>query len=139
MHEHDFYMSDNKDSVLEELRKSDIKCFKNIFDLKKENKEISYGIIANWGPDHISTANQLIDMGCKRLIIEKPLSNRKDDLQNLKKRSLEEGIFITIHHHYSYTNIVEKIDKQNMNLLGDQRYKNYWWCMLSQYYWDSFL
>lgn len=107
--QHELYVIDNKNSVLEELRKNEIKCFNNLSELKKENKEITHGIVANWGPDHISTANQLIDMGCKRLIIEKPLSNRKDDLQNLKKRILSEGIFMTIHHNFSYTNIIEKI------------------------------
>tara|TARA_Y100000589_G_C27170519_1_gene636471 strand:- start:1041 stop:2036 length:996 start_codon:yes stop_codon:yes gene_type:complete len=120
--EHDLYIIDNKDSVLEELKKDKIKCFKNFDELKKENKEITYGVVANWGPDHISTAKKLIDMGCKRLIIEKPLSNRKDDLEDLKKRCLKEDIFITIHHHFAYTNIVEKIrqaeDKFN---LGDPK------------------
>ncbi len=120
--EHDLYIIDNKDSVLEELRKNEIKCFKNLEELKRGNIEINYGIVANWGPDHISTANQLIDIGCKRLIIEKPLSNRKDDLQNLKKRTLEEDIFITIHNHYSYTNIVEKIREAEYKFkLGDPK------------------
>ena len=120
--EHEFYIIDNKDSVLEELRKNEIKCFKDLEDFKKENIEVKYGIVANWGPDHISTANQLIDMGCERLIIEKPLSNRKDDLQNLKKRILKEDIFITIHHHYSYTNFVEKIRQvENEFNLGDPK------------------
>ena len=121
-HEYDFYIIDNKESVLEELRKNGIECFKNVDEFKKENKKITYGIVANWGPDHISTANQLIDIGCKRLIIEKPLSNRKDELQNLKKRSLQENIFITIHHHYSYTNIVEKIRQAEDEFnLGDPK------------------
>ena len=85
----DLYIVDNKDSVLEELSKNGIKCFKNLDELKKEKKEITHGIIANWGPDHITTANHLIDIGCKRLIIEKPLSNRKDELQNLKKKNFK--------------------------------------------------
>ncbi len=120
--EHDLYVIDNKESVLEDLRRNQIKCFKNLDALKKENKKITYGIIANWGPDHISTANQLIDIGCKRLIIEKPLSNRKDDLQNLKKRCLKEDIFVTVHHHFSYTNIVDKIREAESEFnLGDPK------------------
>ena len=120
--ENDFYIIDNNDSVLENLRKNEIKCFKNFDELKREIKEINYGIVANWGPEHISTANKLIDIGCKRLIIEKPLSNRIDDLQNLKKRSLDEDIFITIHHHFPYTNIVEKIKQAEYEFnLGDPK------------------
>ena len=29
-HEHDLYIIDNKDSVLEDLRRNEIKCFKNL-------------------------------------------------------------------------------------------------------------
>ena len=120
--EHDLYIIDKKESILEELRKNGIKCFKNLEELKKENKKITYGIVANWGPEHVSTANELIDIGCKKLIIEKPLSNRKDDLLNLKKRCLKEDIFITIHHHFSYTNIVEKIRHTEYKFnLGDPK------------------
>ena len=120
--EYDLYIIDNKDSVLKDLRKNGIKCFKSLDDLKKENKEITFGIVANWGPDHISTAHQLIDIGCKKLIIEKPLSNKKNDLESLKKRSLNEDIFITIHHRFSYTNIVEKIRQAEYQFnLGDPK------------------
>ena len=81
-----FYIVDPKESVLEELKRKSYKCFKSVNELKENNIEITHGIVANWGPDHINTANQLIDLGCKRLIIEKQLTNRKDELQSFKKR-----------------------------------------------------
>ncbi len=107
----DFYIIDPKESVLEQLKKEDYKCFSNINDLKENNITIDYGIVANWGPDHIKTANKLIDLGCKRMIIEKPLANRKDELQSFMERCIKEDIFVTIHHHWAYTNILTKIEE----------------------------
>ncbi len=98
---------DKNQLLLEKLREEKLNCFENLNQIV--TKDITFGIVANWGPDHIKTANQLIDLGCKRIIIEKPLSTRKDDLQIFKKRCIKENIFVTIHHHWPYTNILEVI------------------------------
>ena len=62
----------------------------NLEELEKRDINITHGIVANWGPEHLKTANKLIDLGCKKLIIEKPLSCRKDELQEFKKRCAQE-------------------------------------------------
>ena len=118
----DFYIVDPKESVLEELKRDKYKCFSSITDLEKKNIKIDYGIVANWGPDHIETANKLIDLGCKRMIIEKPLANRKDELQLFRERCIKQNIFVTIHHHWAYTNILEKIEQAEFEFnLGDPK------------------
>ena len=95
--------------LIKKLRKENFKCYEDLFILKEEGLNIDYGIVANWGPQHIKTANQLIDLGCKRIIIEKPLSSRIDELESFKKRCAKENIFITVHHHWNYTDLIEKI------------------------------
>lgn len=103
------FVVENNISLLKKLKSYGLNCYESLDALK--NLNITHAIVANWGPDHIKTANKLIDLGCKRLIIEKPLSSRKDELFEFKKRCLSEKIFVTIHHHWKYTNIVDVLHK----------------------------
>lgn len=113
----DLFIVDKNKELINKLRKDGLNCGETLDDLR--TNEFTHGIVANWGPEHIKTANKLIDLGCKRLIIEKPLSCRKDELEIFKKRCLEDEVFVTIHHHWKYTNIFEVIDKsQNKYELG---------------------
>ncbi len=114
------YIVDNNDSLLESLRKDGFNCFKSISEITSISKSISHGIVANWGPDHVKTAHELIDIGCKRLIIEKPVSSRIDELIDLKKRCNKENIFVTVHHHWNYTDILNIIkESENKFDIGD--------------------
>ena len=104
-----FYIIDNNKAVVQNLRKEGFKSLECFDELIKKKINISHAIVANWGPDHLDTANKLIDLGCKKLIIEKPLSSRKDQLQFFKERCMKENIFVTVHHHWKYTDISEII------------------------------
>lgn len=112
----EFYIIDKNTNLVNELIERGFKSFESIENLKKEGISCSHGIIANWGPDHISSANSLIDIGCKRIIIEKPISSRLDELQIFKKRCEDENIFVTVHHHWNYTNITEVIENAQSKL-----------------------
>ncbi len=106
----DIVIIEKNSKLIEELRKENFNCYEDLLILKREGLNIDYGIVANWGPQHIKTANQLIDIGCKRIIIEKPVSSRIDELESFKKRCINENIFITVHHHWNYTDIIDKIE-----------------------------
>ena len=106
-HTDNLLIVDKNKYLLNDLRKDGFNCFESLGEIK--NFDITHGIVANWGPDHITTANQLIDLGCKKMIIEKPLSNRKDELQIFKEKCFKENIFVTVHNHWPYTNILEVI------------------------------
>lgn len=41
-------------------------------------------VIANWGPDHFATIQKLVALGVKKLLVEKPLVSKLQDLENLK-------------------------------------------------------
>ena len=120
MPEDELYIVDTNEYIVEDLIKEGFNAFPSLLELSNKNIQITHGIIANWGPEHIKTAHSLIDLGCKRLIIEKPLSSRKDAINSLKQRCKEENIFVTIHHHWNYTNILNIIrESQEKFALGN--------------------
>ena len=102
---------DNNKKVRTNLETDGFNTFKSIAELSKKNKCVSYGIVANWAPEHLETALDLINIGCTRLIIEKPVSNSISEfklfLENIKKKN----IFISIHFHWKYTSLINQIRK----------------------------
>tara|TARA_A100001388_G_scaffold277680_1_gene270625 strand:- start:12082 stop:13092 length:1011 start_codon:yes stop_codon:yes gene_type:complete len=104
-----FYIIENNSDLQNKLKKQGFNCFSSLDKLESLDINLEYGIVANWGPDHISSANKLIDLGCKKLIIEKPLSSRKDELMKFKERCSREQIFVTINQGFSSTNIIQVI------------------------------
>ncbi len=111
---------DNNNSLLKSLKAEGFECFKSTAEIPSVGETITHGVIANWGPDHVKTAHELIDIGCNRLIIEKPVSSRIDELISLKNRCKQENIFVTIHHHWNYTNIFKIIKESEHKFnLGD--------------------
>lgn len=103
-----FYIIENNSDLQNKLKQG-FHCFSSLDKLESLDINLEYGIVANWGPDHISSANKLIDLGCKKLIIEKPLSSRKDELMKFKERCSREQIFVTINQGFSSTNIIQVI------------------------------
>jgi len=93
---------DSNISVLKKLRQEGYVCFESIKEIHNSFNKIDYGIIANWGPDHISSAIELCNMGCKRFIIEKPVSSNLDEIINFEKEIKEKSLFATVHHHWKY-------------------------------------
>ena len=75
------------------------------------NEKFDYGIVANWGPDHLSTAEMLIKLGCKRLIIEKPISNSLSELVDFRNKFEDKDIFVTVHHFFRFTNFLDTFRK----------------------------
>ena len=104
-----FYIIENNSDLQNKLKKQGFHCFSSLDKLESLDINLEYGIVANWGPDHISSANKLIDLGCKKLIIEKPLSSRKDELIMFRERCSREKIFVTINQGYSSTNMIQVI------------------------------
>ena len=99
---------DKNKSILNKLSKEGYNCFESIKDINK-NLEIKYGIVSNWGPDHIRSSYELFQIGCKRLIIEKPVSNKINDLDNFAKTVNKNNLFVTVHHHWKYLELASLI------------------------------
>jgi hypothetical protein len=54
-------------------------------EFKFEENSVKHAVIANWGPDHFSTFNELTKMGVVNYIIEKPLAVSFKDLDKIRK------------------------------------------------------
>lgn len=66
--------------------KNQITVFKDLDDLSRSQSldfKTIYAIVANWGPDHLSTVLELVAKGCSRILIEKPMGISPEDLQVL--------------------------------------------------------
>lgn len=100
---------DSNTKLLDSLREEGYSSFESIEDMKEGLTKIEFGIIANWGPDHINSANQLLKLGCKKFIIEKPVSNNIEELEQFERISKEKSIFATVHHHLNYLNLIKFI------------------------------
>ena len=103
------FIIDQNNDLLNILKKDGHPCFNSIQNLEEYSESINYGIIANWGPDHINSANELLKLGCKRLIIEKPVSSKIQEVDEFEKIIKEKFIFATVHHHWKYLNLIELI------------------------------
>lgn len=54
------------------------------FENYKPREIPEIGIVANWGPDHCAAIKDLIKLGVKKLLIEKPLVSKLGDLHEIK-------------------------------------------------------
>ena len=105
----EIYIIDNNPDMQKRLRDDGFPSYESLSKIPRiEN--CKYGIVANWGPDHLSTAEELIKNGCKRLIIEKPISNSLSELKSFKNK-YGKDVFITVHHFFRYTNLFEFISQ----------------------------
>jgi predicted dehydrogenase len=59
-----------------------VEFFTGIDELTEPLEEF-IGVVANWGPDHFATLDQLMSRGVKRFIVEKPLVSKISDLMTL--------------------------------------------------------
>ena len=104
------YVVDNNPNIIKNLRKEGFHSFSSLSQLPN-NEKFDYGIVANWGPDHLSTAEMLIKLGCKRLIIEKPISNSLSELVDFRNKFEDKDIFVTVHHFFRFTNFLDTFRK----------------------------
>ena len=78
-----------------------------------ENPEI--GIVANWGPDHFSAIKNLIALGVKKLLIEKPLVSKLEDLDELKELVLDSDLKIITNMPLSQGPLVNTVQELQLN------------------------
>lgn len=107
----DIYIVEKNKELLSVLKAQNFICFEDIEEIPESDGFELAGIVANWGPDHLPSANKLVDKGCNRLIIEKPISHSIADLIKFKERCKKNKLFVTVHYFWKYTNIVSTIKK----------------------------
>lgn len=79
----------------------------------KTNDEESLVVIANWGPDHFSTFKSFVNKGYRRFIIEKPLTSKISDLEELKGLIKSHNLIVRTNMPWNYSDF-EKICREQM-------------------------
>lgn len=73
------------------------------------------GVIANWGPDHFHTIQELKKLGVKYLLVEKPLASKLQDLEELKQINSFGDLKIITNMPISQGPLVERIQELQVN------------------------
>lgn len=69
-----------------------------------------YAVVANWGPEHVGTANTLIRrLGVRRLTVEKPFCTDLKSGNELLNIIKEKEILCNVHFRWAYIGLMEKI------------------------------
>ena len=81
------------------------------------SKYLNHAVIANWGPDHFKTLHALHELGIKRYIIEKPITDSISDLIKLRKIRDKSNLQIFVNFQWGYSPL-------NQTLLSVQKKSN---------------
>ncbi len=76
-------------------------------------------IIANWGPDHFATVEQLVEMGIRRILLEKPATNSLKKSKMLRRIS-DEGVTIIVGVQRRFTTISSVMRVTSAEYLGSE-------------------
>jgi hypothetical protein len=71
----------------------------------------SIAVIANWGPDHFSTFRELRKLGVAKFLIEKPLTSRLSDIEELEADILSDDIQVWTNFHLRFDTATRFIQK----------------------------
>lgn len=88
--------------------KTDGSFFLSIDQIPK-NLTFDLCVIANWGPDHFQTFEDVAALGCKSFIIEKPLASKLSDLYKLQEISIKHNVRIIANLQTNYSHFSEKV------------------------------
>lgn len=77
--------------VLENDRVTLVPSFEAI-ESKLDFDDPSIGVVASHGPDHASHASQLISLGAKKLVVEKPFATSLRSIDDLVRLAKDEGV-----------------------------------------------
>jgi predicted dehydrogenase len=81
----------------------------------KVSQVIDIGIVANWGPDHMTSMKALVSLGLKKILIEKPIVTNISDLKTIEEYS-KNGLIIWSNYHIRFSKGVETILKFQKDL-----------------------
>ena len=72
-------------------------------------KHYDYGIISNWGPDHVKTGNLLIKNSIKNITIEKPFCNNLYSGKKFLNKINELKIRCNVHFRWPYLGLLQEV------------------------------
>ena len=77
-------------------------------------------VISNWGPDHLETMKIAVSLGAKQIVLEKPCVDALNEIEEVKKISINSQVKIVVNQGWYYTKLGVRLNKLSENyLLGD--------------------
>lgn len=80
----------------------------DLLDLKISEDDIF--VVSNWGPDHYSTIEKIIDLGAKKIVLEKPCADSLKELDHLKLIANSTQCKIVVNHYWYHLNLGNRIN-----------------------------
>jgi predicted dehydrogenase len=103
MNEEIWVVDPNKDMRNYAIAESDlvVKTFNSLEEVTDLNNfiDLNIVIIANWGPDHFATLNEVRKLNPEKILIEKPIASKLSDLYAINKllSTTKESVFVNYH------------------------------------------
>ena len=72
--------------------------------------EDDIAIVANWGPDHFSTVKKLIEINCKKIVLEKPMVCSIKELERLSNLVVNANIDLVVNQGWHHSNLASRIN-----------------------------
>jgi predicted dehydrogenase len=77
-------------------------------------------VIANWGPDHLTTLELAVQKRAKQIVLEKPCADSLRELDKIWQISIDSELKIAVNQGWFYTNLGSRINKLSTSLeLGE--------------------
>lgn len=73
-------------------------------------------IIANWGPDHLSTLEFVARKGAHQIVLEKPCADSLQELDEIWQLNIDYKLKIAVNQGWYYTNLGSRINKLSTSL-----------------------
>ena len=73
-------------------------------------------IIANWGPDHLSTLELVARKGANQIVLEKPCADSLQELDEIWQLNIDYKLKIAVNQGWYYTNLGSRINKLSASL-----------------------
>ena len=77
-------------------------------------------VIANWGPDHLSTLELAVQKGANQIVLEKPCADSLQELDKIWQINIDSDLKLAVNQGWFYTNLGSRINKLSTSLeLGE--------------------
>jgi predicted dehydrogenase len=108
-----------QDPTIQKKHACKINFYNNLSNLPGD-KFYTFAVIANWGPDHVSTILELLEKGITKFLVEKPLCDSLSDLKLIEDLVSENKIELISHYQWSYSYLPELINEiSKKHVLGN--------------------
>ncbi len=94
------------------------KSLSDIADVVRKQSSQATAVVANWGPQHFATFEELVALGVRRVFCEKPLAVSLTQIESISRSCEVNSVALTVGLHLRYRGIAEFIRNVSERQLG---------------------